>query len=244
MTEEIVTGRLTRERVLLAALCYVDAHGMAALSMQRLGAELGVKGMSLYSHVASKGALLDGIVEAMWAEVAIPDTAGMEWQDAIYSYGQSLRVVIGRHPEAASLLSRPVMPVRALEEADAYRQVLLQAGFTREQSVRALRIVFAYARGYALTEASWRTAEAARSLSEDDLSVLRRISGMVPDGTPDDLLRFAIEFCVDRDPDAQFESGLDLIVGGLNPRKWLSATTVSRPPGDSPSGGHRPVRPD
>ena len=57
--------RLTQERVLRVALEFTDAHGLAALSMQKLGAELGVKGMSLYTHVDSKDALLDGIVEVM-----------------------------------------------------------------------------------------------------------------------------------------------------------------------------------
>jgi AcrR family transcriptional regulator len=62
-------SRLTREKVLRAALDFVDANGLAALSMHKLGAELGVQGMSLYSHVESKDALLDGIVEAMSADL-------------------------------------------------------------------------------------------------------------------------------------------------------------------------------
>src|SRR5260370_28232951 len=70
--------RLTRQKVLRAALEFVDANGLAALSMHKLGAELGVQGMSLYSHVASKDALLDGIVEARtWAAEMPP--ANADW---------------------------------------------------------------------------------------------------------------------------------------------------------------------
>ena len=72
--------RLTRDRVLRAALDFIDAHGLAALSMPKLGAELGVRGMSLYSHVDSKDALLDGIVEIMSAEAEMPPAAGMDWR--------------------------------------------------------------------------------------------------------------------------------------------------------------------
>src|SRR5690348_11026013 len=68
--------RLTRQKVLRAALEFVDANGLAALSMHKLGAELGVQGMSLYSHVASKDALLDGIVGAMTAEAEMPAADG------------------------------------------------------------------------------------------------------------------------------------------------------------------------
>ena len=39
-----------------AALDFVDANGLAALSIHKLGAELGVQGMSLHSHVESKDA--------------------------------------------------------------------------------------------------------------------------------------------------------------------------------------------
>ena len=112
-----------------AALDYVDAHGLTALSMHKLGAELGVKGMSLYSHVDSKDALLDGIVEAMWAERELPDTTGMDWRDAPRSYARMLRAIIRRHPNAAPLLAnRPVMPVDSLEVLDRYRRVPLRCG--------------------------------------------------------------------------------------------------------------------
>ena len=46
---------LTRERVLSAAVGLADAEGIEALSMRRLGQELGVEAMSLYNHVAKKG---------------------------------------------------------------------------------------------------------------------------------------------------------------------------------------------
>src|SRR5260370_40985600 len=74
--------RLTRDRVLQAALEFTDAHGLAELSMPKLGAKLGVKGMSLYSHVDSKDGLLDGIVEILSAEAEMPPAAGLDWRGA------------------------------------------------------------------------------------------------------------------------------------------------------------------
>src|SRR4051812_47064186 len=62
-------GRLSRERVLAAALALVDREGLSALSMRRLGAELGVEAMALYRYAASKDALLDGLVEALYLEL-------------------------------------------------------------------------------------------------------------------------------------------------------------------------------
>ena len=62
-------GRLTRERVLAAALALVDREGLSALSMRRLGTELGVEAMALYRYASSKDSLLDGLVEALYLEL-------------------------------------------------------------------------------------------------------------------------------------------------------------------------------
>jgi len=55
--------RLDRQQVLVAAVGLLDAEGLTALTMRRLGAALGVEAMSLYRHFSSRAALLDGIVE-------------------------------------------------------------------------------------------------------------------------------------------------------------------------------------
>ena len=54
---------LTRERVLRVAVELADRGGIEALSMRKLGQELGVDAMALYRHVRNKDDLLDGIVE-------------------------------------------------------------------------------------------------------------------------------------------------------------------------------------
>ena len=63
---------LTRRRVLRAAVALADRGGVAALSMRKLAQELGVEAMSLYHHVASKEAILDGIVDVVFGEIELP----------------------------------------------------------------------------------------------------------------------------------------------------------------------------
>lgn len=63
---------LTRDRVLSAAVSIADERGIGALSMRQLGARLGVEAMSLYNHVRNKDEILDGIVEAVVEEIALP----------------------------------------------------------------------------------------------------------------------------------------------------------------------------
>ena len=209
--------RLTRKRVLKAALEFVDANGLAALSMHKLGAKLGVQGMSLYSHVASKDALLDGIVEAMTWETEMPPADDANWRDALRHLATEIRAIILRHPAAAPLLvSRPVMPTRRLEQVDAYVRLLMQAGFTEERAMDVLRTVVMYAHGYALVEACFTACTGCGPWPADELSRMRRVTEMVPRDAPDHLLRLAMQFCGRCNMDDQFTLGIELMIRGLD----------------------------
>ncbi len=209
--------RLTRQKVLRAALEFVDANGLAALSMHKLGAELGVQGMSLYSHVASKDALLDGIVEAMTWEAEMPPADGVDWREALRHLAREIRGVILRHPDAAPLLvSRRVMPTRRLEQVDAYVRLLMRAGFTEDRALDVLRTVYVYAHGYALAEACFTACADCGPWPEDELGQLRRVTEMVPRDAPDHLVRLAMLFCGRCNMDEQFSLGIDLMIRGLD----------------------------
>jgi len=209
--------RLTREKVLRAALGFVDANGLAALSMHKLGAELGVQGMSLYSHVESKDALLDGIVEAMTREAEMPPADGTDWRDALRHLAAQIRGMIRRHPAAAPLLaSRPIMPTRRLEQLDAYTRLLIRAGFTEERAMDVLRTVYMYAHGYALAEACFLACARCGPWPDDELSRMRRVTEMVPRDAPDHLVRLAMLFCGRCDMDEQFNLGIELMIRGLD----------------------------
>ncbi|MHB8470723.1 MAG: TetR family transcriptional regulator, partial [Gaiellaceae bacterium] len=74
---------LSRRRVVEAALALVDAEGTAALSMRRLGRELGVEGMALYTHVRDKADLLDAVAELVLAELDVEFDRSAPWQERI-----------------------------------------------------------------------------------------------------------------------------------------------------------------
>jgi AcrR family transcriptional regulator len=210
-------SRLTREKVLRAALEFVDANGLAALSMQKLGAELGVQGMSLYSHVENKDALLDGIVQAMTAEAEPPPADGTGWRDALRRLAGEIRAMILRHPAAAPLLvSRQVMTTRQLQQVDGYRTLLTRQGFTEDRAVEVLRTVYGYALGFALVEANLVAGGQCGPWPDDELSRMRRVTEMVPRDAPDHLLRLAMLFCGQCDMAEQFSLGVELMIRGLD----------------------------
>ena len=73
---------LNRERVLRAAVALADEAGIDALSMRRLGQELGVEAMSLYNHVANKDDLLNGITDLVLGEIELPRGGELEGRPA------------------------------------------------------------------------------------------------------------------------------------------------------------------
>jgi AcrR family transcriptional regulator len=208
---------LSRDRVLKAALEYVDTHGLESLSIRKLAAELGVQGMTLYTHVDGKDALLDGLVEAMTGELELPSAAAdSDWRAALREFAASLRDMIHRHPSAAPLLSsRHVQPARRLEVLDAYLQRLARAGIPEERAREVLRVVQVYAQGHGLAEVSWGLYGPDPVIPGDDVARMRWVADMVPRDAPDHLARVALQFCADCDMHRQFQVGLDLIIRGL-----------------------------
>ena len=73
---------LSRDQVLRAAVALADESGIASLSMRKLGEAVGVEAMSLYNHVANKEELLDGMVDLVFGEIALP-LGGADWRTAM-----------------------------------------------------------------------------------------------------------------------------------------------------------------
>lgn len=209
MTTEIATSTterlpLSRERILRTALAYIDEHGLRALSMHKLGAELGVKGMSLYNHVANKDDVLDGVVETLWAEVEQAAPAQPDWREGHRLLARSLRDVMQRHPNAAPLLTvRPMMPDPALRAIRTHVTAAIDAGVSPDDAYALLRTITSYALGVTFAYLSWGLGGAECTPVVADL--------LKPE-TPDYLAGVAEIFCGQSDVDEQFEFGLDLML--------------------------------
>src|SRR5689334_21696637 len=89
-------AHLTRERVLETAVAFVDRHGLEALSMRKLGEELGASAMSAYYYFANKERLLDGMVDAVFGEIEPPSTE-LDWKAAMRRRALSTRAALNRH---------------------------------------------------------------------------------------------------------------------------------------------------
>src|SRR5690606_21016250 len=125
-------SRLSRDRVLAAAIEIADRDGIDALTMRRLADELGAGAMSVYYHVANKHDLLGGMVDLVVGEMELAD-AGPNWKSALKRTATSAHEVLLRHPWAtALLLSGPGVSDARLRYMDAMLGCLRGAGFSPE----------------------------------------------------------------------------------------------------------------
>ena len=96
MTRDHQRVPLSTDRILQAAIDVADREGLQALTMRRLGAELGVEAMAMYKHVSGKDDILDGMVELVVSLIEAPGH-GMDWRDAMRRRARSARDVLTRH---------------------------------------------------------------------------------------------------------------------------------------------------
>jgi AcrR family transcriptional regulator len=189
-----------------------DAGGIEALSMRKLGEELGVEAMSLYTHVSSKEDLLDGMTDAVFAEIELP-ADGTDWRRAMRERALSTRAALSRHPWATPLMQSRTHPGPAtLRHHDTVIGALRGAGFSIALTAHAFSALDSYIYGFALQQTSlpFETGEQTAELAE-------MIMAPFAAGEYPHLTELTVEHVLHPGYDYgdEFEFGLDLILDGL-----------------------------
>jgi AcrR family transcriptional regulator len=198
--------------VLQAAIAFADEQGIGALTMRKLGQSLGVEAMSLYNHVGNKDELLDGMVDAVFSEIALPPSDD-NWKLATKKRSVSTRQALSRHRWALALTqSRTASGPATMKHHDAVIGCLRNAGFSIDMMAHAFSLIDSYIYGFAQQEASlpFEGAELPVDVVEMFVQQLRRTEYPY-------LTEFAMEHVLQPGYDYgdEFEYGLDLILDGL-----------------------------
>ncbi|MFI9564486.1 TetR/AcrR family transcriptional regulator [Streptomyces rishiriensis] len=171
--------RLNRRLVITAAVALVDREGLAALTMRRLATELGVEPMAIYRYTAGKQELVDGLVEAFFAEVNdrlrtsseeprqdLAEEAGrpgraaeQPWRAELDRIARAFRAEARAHPEilpvvATRPLAVPVArrPAPLLQLTEHILAVLGRAGFDDPTTLTIYRAFVAWNLGCLLVD--------------------------------------------------------------------------------------------
>lgn len=208
-------ARLTRQRLVTAALELVDEHGSDALSMRSLAERVDRQVSSLYNHVTNRDDLIEAIRARVVADIDTAAFSEQAWDAALAEWARSYLTAFAAHPNVIRLLT--TTPIRDASTFDMYERVvaaLLDAGWPVADAVAVMRAVEALVLGSALD-----------IVAPADL--LDQAS--VPAGHP--AMHRALDPALDDAFGAAraFDLGLEALLTGLRARHDVAVATPSRP---------------
>jgi AcrR family transcriptional regulator len=203
---------VTRERAVGAAMALADVAGLESVTMRAVAEALGVEAMSLYHHVPNKDAILDGMVDLVFAEVPSP-SASEPWRAAMRRRALDVRAMLLRHRWALRILeSRTTPGFATLAHHDAVLGCLRASGFSVVLTAHAYAVLDSYIFGFVHTELTLPF-----ETSDETHEVVTGIFEQLPRGAFPHLVELTMEHVLKPGYayGNEFEYGLDLILDGL-----------------------------
>ncbi|CAN5371303.1 TetR/AcrR family transcriptional regulator C-terminal domain-containing protein [soil metagenome] len=180
--------------------------------MRRLARDLGVEAASLYHHVSGKGAILDGLVDIVSAEIELPPPTD-DWRPVMRQRAHNTRAVLRLHPWAVSLMASRTTPGPAtLRVLEAGIRCLREGGFSIQGAAHAISAIDSYVHGFVLQEVH---------LPFRDESELAAMTGAIMDEFPASDFPYLFEMTLEHilqpgyDYGAEFDVGLELVLDGV-----------------------------
>lgn len=214
---------LTRERIVRTALRLMDQEGLEAVTMRRIGRELGVEAMSLYrhepgdrNHVRDKEDILDGILEMVMAEFEFQEETG-DWEADVRAGARAWRRLMTAHPTVIALFAESKHPASSPERLRPMEwafDLLRRGGLSDDDVVHAFRAFGGYIMGFVLNE----VANPVPGMGDrDHRAEHEQLARMLPPDQFPNLVRL-LPLLVECDPEVDFEFGLDLLLDGIKAR--------------------------
>jgi AcrR family transcriptional regulator len=216
---------LSVERIIDTAIEIADAEGLAAVSMQRVAADLGFTKMSLYRYVPGKTELVALMIERAIGEP--PAIAATDWRAGLKEWSHRLLAAYLRHPWAlaATVGPRPIGP-NELGWMEAVVATLTGTGLTGGERLDVIA---------ALTGQVRMIAEQGAASQQPEAQLTAMITGLLRDhGDRFPALAEAMTAtATEQAQDQAFDFGLDRILDGLDVliTERTRASRPSRPRG-------------
>ncbi len=198
---------LSRDYILRTALAIIDRDGVDALSMRRLGAEMGVDPMAIYHYLPSKAAVLDGVVEILWSEVQpLTFDAGVPWTEQAAVAMRSFRAALRAHPRAVTIAgTHPAVTPGMLALLDRSLGWLVEAGLGATEALDLIDCLAIFTMGHVM-------AEAGEPVGGEGTPPEVAYASLSPQTYPHLAAAFAGGY--GWRPDEQFEAGLTALLAG------------------------------
>jgi AcrR family transcriptional regulator len=209
--------KLSRDKIVQAALRVMDAEGLEAVSMRRVAREVGVEAMSLYHHVADKDDLLQGVCDLVMANFEFPAADGT-WAERMKAGARSWRRLLQAHPDIMRLFAlthgpSPRSP-ESLRPTEFALRLIRDAGISDRDTVQAFHAFGGYIQGFVMMEGG-----SIKGADGDEHAFATEA-----DPTAFPVLTAVGRYFNECTADEQFEYGLDLMIRGLEARATAGAS--------------------
>ncbi|WP_329091508.1 MULTISPECIES: TetR/AcrR family transcriptional regulator [unclassified Streptosporangium] len=213
---------LSRAQIVRAAMELLDAEGLDALSMRRLGTKLGSGTTSVYWHVANKNELLELVLDEVYGEFTVLDVQETTWRNAASSFAYGIRQALFKHPWVMSFIgTTPAIGPNAMRMMSRLVATFDHAGFRGLDQDHAASTLMAYVLGVTAPELSWRALREEAGLDSNELNAAIQPSlEKAAADYPDLVARYKEYRCMDVDTARalNFEFGLTCFLDGLEAR--------------------------
>jgi AcrR family transcriptional regulator len=211
---------LSLSRIVEAAVKIALSDGLAAVSMNRLAADLGTKPMSLYRYVSAKDELLVLMVDAA-AGAPPPAEPGEDWRAGMSRWAWAYLHLLRRHPWVVRVpISTPPLTPNQIGWLEGGLRVLRGTSLTGQEKMSVILLISGFVRSWATLTADLVAAALASGNTDPDPTVgygrmlsrlvdparFPEVHGLILDGTLDD---------ESEDIDREFAFGLDRVLDGV-----------------------------
>jgi TetR/AcrR family tetracycline transcriptional repressor len=144
---------LSRAGIVDAALAFIDADGLEAVTMPKLAQRLGVGTMSLYRHVQDKDDLIEAVAERVMRDIQVPAGDADDWEGRVVGYLRALRNAALTHPALSRILAERGLTIGPVfDQLEELHGILVAAGFRETDAVRTFYSLLTYVFGFVIWE--------------------------------------------------------------------------------------------
>ena len=194
----------------------LDRDGMDALSMRKVGEELGTGAASLYWHVRNKEELLQLVFEAVSEEDSLPTPDPSRWQEQLRDLAHAQRAAMRRHRDVARISLGRIPAGPTLARYSEWLFELLQPVGIPDQVIAYLGdLMGLYIGAFAFEESLGIASPTGEDLPPDQIVQMFRdyVASLPDDRFPH--TKGAVDLLFGGGNDERFEFGLDVVIRGL-----------------------------
>lgn len=207
---------LSLERIVAAAVDVAASEGLAAVSMQRVAAELGSSPMGLYRYVAAKDELLALMVDAGLGEPPAAPEPGEGWRTGLERWAWAYHDVLLRHSWALGIPVGPAVTPNLTRWMEHGLRSLAATGLSEGEKLSVLLLLSGYVRNDAAIGV--QLAVRPGDPEEGVMPSWGRLLALLIDAEEFPALSAALAsgvFAQDDQPDDEFTFGLERVLDGV-----------------------------